>query len=221
MWKKKLNPQANATNLLVLTEDVAGCCGDNDKLCAYCFPVDFKSPLTSIKIDGEAVALTATTQIGLLAEINAALMSKGYEDCGNVGSMATGEGTDFEFCIKGYAVLSDAENADGPVAVAQKCTTTMVCDYITTITDGTTPLTINGVNYPLVGSPFIFGVTGLAVVLTSIETALAAAGFAGGVTVEEVASMQVYKIAITAESGYDMSFGEKEFTTCDCKQSMK
>ncbi len=220
MWKQLLNPQANATNLLQVTSDVACCCGDEvGKSCSYCFTVDFSKPLTSISINGTAVALTATDHMSLLVELKAALEANGFVDEGGVGTMATSNGAAFDFCVKGYAVLSDAINADGAVAIEQRCTSVIVCDYSSTTLDGSTPLVVDNVSTTLAGAPYVFGTTTTAAIEADVLTAFA--GMQVDVTVQEVAALSAYKIIITAESGMSISFGEKDFEKCDCVQSMK
>lgn len=231
MFRKRLNPDADANNTLVLQAENSGCCGGDYATCKYSVIVDPFVNFASITFLDKGVEKTVSfgetiTDYTLLpAAIRTALKSAGFLLDNTPGSAPKDvtvslDGTELTVEIWGEAEVTSLNLANATEEAAVKhCNPYADCLYTVEVPVGAIAVAVDGGAEEDLGSPTTYTTGQAATVKTDIEgsTALAAATL---VTVTEDTVADTFLISFRFEKA-EVAFNGELAARTGCRQNFK
>lgn len=224
MFRKLLNPDANANNTLKLLKEDSGCCGGDYTTCKYRVEFTDLTTLTSITIeeDGANVVVAcdtsdAATAAECLPIIRAALHGAGYLSDETPGStpkdvtLYTADNGDTFVEFWGEAKIVSLAVDAGTATDVQMCTSYVDCLYEITTAVGAIAWTVDG-------EAADSGTYNTGAAATLKADILASVPNAYGATVTEVGTD--YVISFRAAKA-EIAFDDEIAARSDCKQNFK
>jgi hypothetical protein len=224
MFRKLLNPDANANNTLKLLKEDSGCCGGDYTTCKYRVEFSDLTTLTAITIEegGANVVVACDTSdaaddAACLPIIRAALHGAGYLSDDTPGSVPkdvtlfTADNGDTFVEFWGEAKIVSLAVDAGTATDVQMCTSYVDCLY-----EITTP--VGAIAWTVDGDAADSGTYNTGAAATLKADILASVPNAYGATVTEVSTNYVISFrAARAEIAFDTVLA----TRSDCKQNFK
>ena len=213
MFKKILNPDQNADNIIKLNAGETGCCGDMSNACQSSIDYPKSQALVSISVKEGATTKNISvpvpansTSAALALVVRNALLASGYEQdeesTEKSVSVITG-GTNHTLTIVGDVEVVNLVHASGTVTtIAKKCAKKMLCTASLFAYAGgaagaaATDMQVNGTKTNL--GAIVGGTTTAAAVKTAVEGALAAGMVTGAV------------VTVTGTTTYDITIANAE-----------
>lgn len=224
MFRKLLNPDANANNTLKLLKEHSGCCDGDYNACKYRVAYTDLTTLTAIVIQegGENVTVACNTSeaadaAACLPIIRAALHGAGYLSDDTPGAtpkdlvLFTDDAGDTFIDFWGEAKIVSLAVDAGTATATELCTSYVDCQYQTTVDVGAVSFAYDDA----VAGGGTYNTGGAATLKAAI---LAYFPNAYSATVTEAASK--YSISFRAAK-HEVSFNGSVISRTDCKQNFK